>query len=1048
MQIRLVSLIVSLFILLATIAYGAGPVGKVVDDQGKPVAGAEVLLHYHSAQAQLAPGSGTIEKVKTDSQGMFQFERPVRFRPVDSYIQGTESYALIATHPDYAIGWAGMIMRGKEKTSYTLIMTEPRSIEISVTTVEGKPIEGAKVYPYALGGRGTKNPAFKEGVMVLGDGMPISGASNNKGIVSVPHLPKTQIAFRASKPGYAEGLCFPGQKQIHLTKGATISGTVRDSQGKPAQDVIVHLDADWMGMDFLARTDKEGHYKMEDVAAAGWDMSPWGKSDQPGTGKYYIKSYGPSGGSNKEELQLNAGDNITRDLTITSSCQLSGKVIDSTTNKPIPNARLRRRCSDREGGRSDYLEIMADETGRFSFIVPSQSIVTLTLENSRDGDYMIDEGQGYQSKTFDLTATKDETDLELRVKLWAVQPLNGQVVNSEGKGIKATVHLHSNVPQVETDKNGKFTLKTAPTDRDFDLFAITDDRKLAGMVSLKKGDAKATISLTPTQNYSGQVQTPSELPAANLEMMIDLRLNGGNIYRVRTEPKTDAEGNFTVKNLFPKGTYYAWWSSDSKQNRDYDYGNATIELPKLKPGELIRFEAQAYINALMGRVVDEEGKPIEGVGITPQTDILIRQDDRRNRKPLLTDSQGNFTIQRLGSGEMEMIIKAEGYMTRTVKTDSDNIDLEITLTKRTSSGYIYSATVTDTDDKPMAGIPVTYDELTYGTDGRTTLTLTSITDDKGYVQFNREPDKEMFNAQIVLTCDVSGYNLLYVSANFKEDKDVQFVLDKETSCWEGVVKDQKGEPIAGAIISLTYLGLPKFEAVEYKSDSTGKFTLSRSGQNKFTNIRIIAPGYVNASEYFDPDRDKLPKSFVLSPGCEITGKVTTPNGTLIPNNMVAGALEMRGDQLYGSSNPIKVHADGTFKIMGLKPASYKIYSGSKDGKPIPLMCREWPIVRLLEGESTEVTIKMERASLVKGKIVSKSSAKLDLKRKSLHAMQDGKPVGGVLIEKDGSWEMYLLPGETVLVHNAGSDKMQTLEQGLKITVEKDKPLKGVILEIE
>lgn len=1042
--------------------------GRVVDTEGNPVEGARVALCHLTASAQTAPGAGVVEETVSDAQGAFRLAKPARFLPTDSFARGKDFFVLLAVHSDYAVGWA-KVERGQVKDAYTLTLTEPRPITITVTDLEGKPLEGARVWPYSLGGRNARHPAHREYVYILPEISLLSATTDAEGKATLKNQPEARSSLHAALPGYAMGLAFPGGKKIRLAKGATLEGMVKTTDGKPVQGAIVELSADWMSLRFLAQTNEEGIYRLEDVAAKGWDMSPWGKKDQPGTGKFRLKCFDALHATRPETIQLDPGAKVTKDFTLERACVLAGRVIDVTTNRPVAGMRLSRLISTPGSRFLDSLEIKTDEGGRFRVVVPRGSQVSLQMEESREGDYLIDQEwrrqQGYQAFSRQVVA-EDMTDLELKIKLWAVQPLEGRLVDRSGRGIaQASVYMHQDVPAVKSDADGRFTLKTAPTDRDFSLFAITEDKKLAGLVSLEAGATSAVLRLEPTRDYKGEVTSPDGLPAPGLKFYMDLQLNASNIYRVRAEPKTDADGRFKARNLCPQAEYYAWWSSDNEDNREYDYGNASIELAGLKPGDPIRFEARHYINTLMGRVVDDQGKPIAGAIIQPQPSNLMPQDVRLSLREIKTDARGEFTIPRLAAGEIVLRVRADGYKTRGVKTPTDSVDLEVALAASTGSDYVYDLTVRDEDGRPVAGTRIAYYEVFFAGSGPTTRCLTATTDAAGKATFTRKPAKEGDEGRIFLGCDAPGYNLTFRGLAFDEDADAELVLGKG-GCWSGQIVDEQNKPIPGANVlvngmrpgglqdsrSYAYFGewVEREVRYEFRSDAQGRFQLDRFGSNNYLNAAISAPGYVPLRAFFEPTRDKGSKIFTLLLAVPLKGKVVRADGKPLPDEMGDVYAEPLPPGAPSSqSGTAKVNADGTFEFDNLQAGQYRIMARVSRKEDRRLLCANPPVVELKQGEPGRVTVTMELGTPVEGKVASVGSGTLNMKGKCVYARRDNENVFVARIAEDGTWKVFLPPGEFTLVHDfAQGGRLQAVEEGRKITVEKGKPLTDIVIEIK
>lgn len=337
-------------------------------------------------------------------------------------------------------------------------------------------------------------------------------------------------------------------------------------------------------------TDAQGYYVFEHIPAAGFYYSwtdPEREQGAKGLGGVVAEDLhiGSRLLCKKHNFSVQPGDRLVQDLTFEGSVTLAGKVVDVATGSPVPNMELRLLI---ETGQRylDTQDVLADANGHFETAVAPGSKVRFSFEESRSkGSYLMDSQwrrqNGYNPE-FRQAVTEDILDLKFKIKMIPVHPLTRRVVDANGTVIaNAPIYMHADVPSAKTDESGVFTLKTAFSERAFDLYAESTDQKLAGIVHLPVGAKQAEIKVAPTKAFVGQVSNADGLPAGNLTFYLDLRLNDDNIYRVRREPTTDEAGAFTAANLCARATYYAWWSSDNDENRDYDYGNATIDLSML-----------------------------------------------------------------------------------------------------------------------------------------------------------------------------------------------------------------------------------------------------------------------------------------------------------------------------------------------------------------------------------------------------------------------------------------------------------------------------------
>ena len=74
-------------------------------------------------------------------------------------------------------------------------------------------------------------------------------------------------------------------------------------------------------------------------------------------------------------------------------------------------------------------------------------------------------------------------------------------------------------------------------------------------------------------------------------------------------------------------TYQINWQGEHERNRDYGDGSTTFSLATLKADEPIRFTANQYLNALMGKVVNTRGEPIPDARFDVRSSNLARQSN-------------------------------------------------------------------------------------------------------------------------------------------------------------------------------------------------------------------------------------------------------------------------------------------------------------------------------------------------------------------------------------------------------------------------------------
>ncbi|HCO96950.1 MAG TPA: hypothetical protein DIU00_23930, partial [Phycisphaerales bacterium] len=732
--------------------------GRVVDKAGEPIAGAEVWLYYargHNGLRDRLAGH-----VKTPDDGTFLFEKAVVWEPkTEPEARHIPHYIVIAKHPDHGIYFT-KLYEGEPAEDIQIAITQnafgkekKKTRTITIKDKQGNPVAGAKVY--LCGARLLQSDRDKldrkyHYIRFMQDLGIISGVTDEQGKITLTRV--SDGNYWAKKEGYMR-TWIPGNKGIMFT-GAYVSGKVSYPDGTPAAGAAVSYvyHGNRLVWDEVTIADANGHYAFENVPASGfyysW-MNPDDEAGAPGRGGLVASDLRLDSPflSKKETFTIKAGDKLEKKLTFEEGIKLAGTVIDLTTDKPA--ARMQMRMLIETGQRYlDTKPVATDENGHFETSVAPGSSVRFSWEESRaEGDYLIDEQwqrQGNYQPSFRKTVTENEEDLVFKIKLVPIKSLSGRVVDQSGEGVAyATVWFHADVPSAKADEAGAFELKAVFAERDFNLFAESSDGLLAGLANFKAGAETAKIALSATRTYAGEVTNTDGLPAGNLKFYLDLRLNDDNIYRVRREPTTDDEGKFTVKNLCPQALYYAWWSSDHEDNRDYDYGNADIDLAKLGPDEPIRFEAKQYLNTLMGKVVDDQGSPVAKASIRIVSYTMMQQDERR--KQYATDESGEFEIPRLAPGEAELIITAKGYLTKRCRAETDSFDFEAVL-KSDTGQRSYRIKVVDDDDKPLANVPVLLRISKRGKDEKQFQkeTTKAMTDAEGVVAFELQMDSDKY----------------------------------------------------------------------------------------------------------------------------------------------------------------------------------------------------------------------------------------------------------------------------------------------------------------
>jgi len=748
--------------------------------------------------------------------------------------------------------------------------------------------------------------------------------------------------------------------------------------------------------------------------------------------------------------------------SVSQTCVLSGKVINSDTGEPIPYFHLLHMSN---GSLIEHLE--TDEQGRFHTTAPRGSQRYFRLGRSRRGTYIIDWDRQRQigSRPFRGLIKDDLTDLVFQVKLWPVKALTGKVVDISGLPVSnASVYVHCDVPVIKTDTAGVFRLQAAPKDRDFDLFVISEDMNQAALVHLKAGTTSSTIHLEPTASYTGRVIDIKGQAVGPFELILGMRLNGSQSDCLQEQIQTHTDGMFTLDGLYPKACYRAWWHPDDQINRTIgEHGEKIIDLRKHKPAEPIEIVVEQYLNTLSGKVVNGRGEPVLGAKIMVLTRHGIQAQHRRY-KAVYSDKDGAFRLLNLANGEVLFNIYAKKYKSRHVWALTDANSLDIVL-KPPSEPSMCEVWVVDDEGRSVAGAPVSL-HLSISKSGKLLGSHTATTNEEGKAEFKITPLGDSVAAHGTLCCDLDGYDLAYNSISDRADSHVKLVLHKTGEHWAGKIMDPEQNPIHGAKLYMTSMNqrmkTPQRTTIQWldqshfyveskqsllaETNAKGEFILHRFNKKDFVRVMVKAAGFKRQEIDFSPQWNTGTVFQLSSRAAIVKGLlVYESSGRPVP------AAEIKLSAYSAQDRNIITDVNGSFVIDDLEAGEYVPVmkaSGSAAGKN----CVCVPDILIAEpGKTIQVTLKARNGITLKGRLIeSRTQQRPSAKRIYLEArLKSGQTVSSDSIDEDGNWELLLPPGDYNLYYSIFNDDILRFidsEVPLSVTVE-NKEYENLVLEI-
>lgn len=312
-------------------------------------------------------------------------------------------------------------------------------------------------------------------------------------------------------------------------------------------------------------------------------------------------------------------------LRLTPAGLLRGMVQDGA-GAPVAGAQVSIESRGDEG-----FEAKSGPDGRFELSL-AEGVYRVTAE-----------APGFVRAVQGQVAVAANTGGEATLVMGAAARLDGMVLDAEGRPLpKGRVFVYRQgrrLGEAAADEQGKFTVDGIDPGP-LELFARAEDYGACARaaVELRAGQvATATLRLAPGARIVGRVTSPTGAPLPETQV-----LARSVVGDVRREGKTDADGRFTVANLYP-GKYRLTVPGPSAAPRaDVEVavqaGDATCDLVA-SPGA-----------TLSGVVQGPDGAPL------PQAQVFAIKDGQQ-RATVPADAQGAFRVEGLEPGSWRLFVR-------------------------------------------------------------------------------------------------------------------------------------------------------------------------------------------------------------------------------------------------------------------------------------------------------------------------------------------------------------------------------------------------------
>ena len=637
--------------------------GRVIDNNGVPVADAEVLYSVGSNSSEPATRTGV--------DGKFRFEFP---RPE---LKKWDRVSIVATHPDHAIGWRNMSPQNATDVEIQLAM--PGIISGKIMNETGDPIQNAEARLQYLV---SSNPTLGERNVGLGwDDMPISPAKTNANgefvLRGLPQGATTNLATQG--PGYAkevhfkvpvgaEGLEYRLKLEGRIEGRLTYAGT--DAPVKDAMVALqgIHPTTGWG----QASVDANGNYLLENLAAGMYNL--------------YLDE-GPEGWTAvaKELIKVVEGQTVSKiDLILVRGGFITGRVTDQDTNEPIANHHISFHDAARPESQAAGHSTETNENGVYRFrAAPGRARVYTSAP------------EGYQ----DIGQTKKHVDVvETETVVVDFQfskgvELIGRILTEVGKpvaGARITGVREWYKEYGKSDELGAFTVGGLRVGQKLSLKAEHGRLRLRGTaeVEVQPGESvEIRMEQYERVKVSGRVvsRAGEPMPSVNISLMRwDPQRHRGVSTLVTV---TDGDGWFREIGLIVGDEYVISAKAEGYREAKTKRFTAMAEMTQIEALSL-RGAGRFFIE---GRVTDTSGEPVHGARVTTR--------ERSEHWETRTDENGDYRFEGFSMAVLiELNVDHPGYAYHQFKILKTNQRHDLVLVK--ADGYL-AGKVVDADGKPI-----------------------------------------------------------------------------------------------------------------------------------------------------------------------------------------------------------------------------------------------------------------------------------------------------------------------------------------------------------
>ena len=780
----------------------------MVDPQGRPLAGAEVVAILQGALGERAFSSSdpVADRATTDPQGRFELPH---VRPEQTYEISASRTGAFPTAQSATVGDPAMQPR-----DLTLVLAPARAARGKVQDPAGRPIAGAEAVV-----RPALRPGSADDNATAGETGTPAVQSDAQGVFSLPELPAAEVELAVRRTGFAPAV-FPALRipngtgpadlgVVTLRPGATLAGRVVDARGKALTVGEIFLLEQPAGPNEVDRALKDrkpaatiavdGRFSIGDLAqgtpvhvtvrAPGYLIAQV-RAVRPPTAKPLV-------------------------IRLEPEAALIGRVVDEA-GEPVPGARIDLHWQaflpeepDRPVGEPILRNTRADGEGRFALRgLPAAG--TARVSASAPAFVPLD--------AVEVPLPRPAAAGELRLVLERGALLQGRVTTAAGEPVPA-VRVGVSGAGTATNDDGLYWLEGAELGKQEVVFLHPSYGRVLKPFEIQPGSNVLDLSFEPGVEVAGRVVDEAGKPVSSAKV----ELTPENHFEVRQyRDVTGEDGRFRLAPVLA-GKYRLKAGADGFTDTESP-GTLTVTTDPVSNLE-VTLEKGAVLS---GKIL---GLPPEDLA---QVEVEARSD-RGERVAAWTDGRGRYEARPLAPGDW----------TVEARLWDDQRQAKVRLVVRRSDREVTRDL--EFEKRLMLTVQVLYDEeplpdaLVSVRGQRITAERTAKTDYEGRVRFE-DLAPEAYRIGLRHSRKLLVHN---DQVDLQQDRELTIRLQGAT-IGGLVASTTDGEPIPEALLSLRPL-----EGAEYLitagTKKDGRFVIHRVQPNRY-RLKAQAAGFLAAEQ--------------------------------------------------------------------------------------------------------------------------------------------------------------------------------------------------------